>query len=536
MMTFDFDMGRCRYPSRRAVVFGSRGMVATGQPLAAQAGLEILKRGGNAVDAAVATAACLTVVEPTSNGIGGDCFARGWADGRLHGLNASGPAPMMADAEALRSAGWESVPELGWPSVTVPGAPAGWEELLRRFGRMELADVLAPAIAYARDGSAVSPTVALLWRRARGKYPQDGLFAEWHRTFCPAGRSPEPGETSRLPDHARTLMRMAERGASDLYRGELADEIDAFSSDTGGWIRKEDLVAFTPQWVEPISTRYRGLDVWELPPNGQGVSALMALKILDGLDLPRERESDETYHLQIEALKLALTDARAHVADPSSMTCAVEDMLADAYVAARRALIGREASDPAPGHPARGGTVYLATADGEGGMVSMIQSNYMGFGSGLVVPGTGIALHDRGACASLDPASPNVLAPGKRPYHTIIPGFLTHGGEQLGPFGVMGGYMQPQGHVQVVSNLVDFGMGPQEALDAPRWQWTGGRKILVEGAVPREVVDGLIARGHEARIATDSTTFGRGQIILRTPHGTLMGATEPRTDGHVAVW
>lgn len=534
------DALRYRYPSRRAVVFGTRGMVATGQPLAAQAGLDILKRGGNAVDAAVATAGCLTVAEPTSNGIGGDCFALVWMEKekKLHGLNSSGPAPMLADAEALRAAGHREMPPLGWAAVTVPGAPAGWSELVRRFGKLTLAEDLAPAIAYASGGVAVSPTVSLLWRQAFEKYSRSQAvdFGEWFKTFCPEGRAPMPGEVWRSPAHAETLSRIGESGAEDFYRGELADKINAFAQVTGGWLRKADLAGFSPEWVEPISVSFRGFDVWEIPPNGHGIAALMALKILEGLKRPGERETEETYHLQIEAMKLAFADVRTFVADPRFMTCRTEDLLSDAYLEKRRALIGHEALDPTPGHPERGGTVYLAAADGEGNMVSMIQSNYMGFGSGLVVPGTGIALHNRGANFSLDPASPNVLAPCKKPYHTIIPGFLTKAGEAVGPFGVMGAFMQPQGHVQVITNLVDFTMNPQEALDAPRWQWVSEKKVLLEQAVSSDIVRGLRERGHEVDVLEDSTSFGRGEMILRTASGSLAGATEPRTDGCVAVW
>ncbi|MCR4818404.1 MAG: gamma-glutamyltransferase family protein [Fretibacterium sp.] len=535
-----FDALRYRYPSRRAVVFGMRGMVATGQPLAAQAGLDILKRGGNAVDAAVATAACLTVAEPTSNGIGGDGFALVWIEKekKLHGLNSSGSAPRLTDAEALRAAGHREVPPLGWSAVTVPGAPAGWAELVRRFGKLTLAEDLAPAIDYAREGVVVSPTVSLLWRQAFEKYSQSqGVdFEEWFKTFCPEGHVPMPGEVWRSPAHAETLNRIGESGGEDFYRGDLADRIDTFSQTTGGWLRKEDLAGFAPEWVEPISASCHGVDVWEIPPNGHGIAALMALKILEGLKMPGERETEETYHLQIEAMKLAFADVRTFVADPRFMTCRTEDLLSETYAEERRALIGHEALKPAHGRPERGGTVYLAAADGEGNMVSMIQSNYMGFGSGLVVPGTGIALHNRGANFSLDPASPNVIAPGKKPYHTIIPGFLTKAGEALGPFGVMGAFMQPQGHVQAVTNLVDFAMNPQEALDAPRWQWTCGKKILLERAVSPEIVEGLRTRGHEVEVLEDSTSFGRGEMILRMASGSLAGATEPRTDGCVAVW
>ncbi len=535
----NFDSMRYRYPSCRAVVFGSRGMVATGQPLAAQAGLEILKKGGNAVDAAVATAACLTVVEPTANGIGGDCFALVWTGGRLHGLNASGPAPALADADALRRAGHREVPKYGWTPVTVPGAPGAWAELVRRFGRCSLSEVLAPAVACASEGYAVSPVAARMWRKAFRRYSEQCRgeeFRSWFGTFCPEGRAPEPGEVWRSPDHARTLSRIAESGAEDFYRGELAERIDAFARESDGWLRASDLAAYRPEWVQPLSVNYRGYDVWEIPPNGHGIAALMALNLLKGFDLPEARETVEAYHLQIEAMKLAYADVRAYVADPRFMACTAADLLSEAYADERRRRIGEVALDPEPGRPQRGGTVYLAAADGEGNMVSMIQSNYMGFGSGLVVPGTGVALHNRGNNFSLDPESPNGLAPGKKPYHTIIPGFLTKGGQPVGPFGVMGGFMQPQGHLQVVSNLVDFGMNPQEALDAPRWQWVEGRTVQVERGVAASLALELEGRGHDVRMMADPTPFGRGEIIVRTPHGTLAGGTEPRTDGCVAAW
>ena len=534
-----FDATRYRYPSCRTVVFGSRGMVATGQPLAAQAGLDILKKGGNAVDAAVATAACLSVVEPTANGIGGDCFALVWAEGRLHGLNSSGPAPALADAESLRGAGHKEVPKYGWSAVTVPGAPGGWAELVRRFGRRSLAEVLAPAVACASEGYAVSPVAARMWKNAFKNYAEqcrEDIYRHWFETFCPEGRAPLPGEVWRSPGHARTLTRIAESGAEDFYRGELAERIDAFSRGAKGWLRESDLAAYRPEWVEPLSVNYRGYDVWEIPPNGHGIAALMALNLLKGFNLPEERETAEVYHLQIEAMKLAYADVRAYVADPRFMTCTARDLLSEAYAGERRRLIGAGVLDPAPGSPPRGGTVYLAAADGEGNMVSMIQSNYMGFGSGLVVPGTGIALHNRGNNFSLDPASPNCLAPGKKPYHTIIPGFLTQAGQPVGPFGVMGAFMQPQGHLQVVSNLVDFGMNPQEALDAPRWQWIEGRTVQVEQGVDAGLAASLEARGHAVQTVDDSAPFGRGEIIVRTPFGTLAGGTEPRTDGCVAAW
>ncbi|NLL37328.1 MAG: gamma-glutamyltransferase family protein [Fretibacterium sp.] len=535
----NFNAQRYRYPSRRTVVFASRGAVATGHPLAAQVGLEILKKGGNAVDAAVATAACLTVVEPTSNGIGGDAFALVWSEGKLHGLNASGWSPAAVDASALHKAGHREVPVYGWYPVTVPGAPAGWVALSRRFGRLPMEELLAPAINYASEGHAVAPTVSRSWARALAKYSRKCRgeeFQHWFEAFCPEGRAPRPGEIWRFPDQARTLSAIAESGAEAFYRGELAERIGAFSERWGGWLRASDLADYKPEWVEPLSVNYRGFDVWEIPPNGHGIAVLMALKILEGLKLPTGREEEESWHLQIEAMKLAFCDVKRCVGDPRFMEHSASDLLSDSYAAERRALIDSQALEPLPGMPQRGGTVYLAVADGEGGMVSMIQSNYMGFGSGLVVPGTGIALHNRGNNFSLNPDSPNFLAPLKKPYHTIIPGFLSKEGEPVGPFGVMGGFMQPQGHLQVVSNLVDFGMNPQEALDAPRWQWTEGKTVQVEQRTAPHIVAALTDRGHEIVLSHDTASFGRGEMILRTDDGTLAAATEPRTDGCVAAW
>ncbi|MDR3231536.1 MAG: gamma-glutamyltransferase family protein [Synergistaceae bacterium] len=534
-----FNAQRYMYPSRRTVVFGNRGMVATGQPLAAQAGLDILKKGGNAVDAAIATAACLTVVEPTSNGIGADNFALVWVKDKLYGLNSSGYAPKAADAAALRAAGCKEMPKYGWHAVTVPGAPAGWVALSKRFGKLPLTEVMKPAIGYAEEGYPVSPTMAKLWGKAFANYTKECKgeeFKHWFDTFAPAGRAPQPGEMWSSGGHAKTLSLIAESGAEAFYRGALAEKIDAYAKKYGAWLSAADLAGFQSEWVEPITVNYRGYDVWEIPPNGHGITALMALNIIGGWDFSGAREFEETWHRQIEAMKLAFVDAMHHVADPRYMKYTSAELLSGAYAAGRRGLIGETALAPVPGTPPKGGTVYLATADGEGNMVSMIQSNYMGFGSGLVVPETGIALHNRGNNFSLDEASPNVLAPEKKPYHTIIPGFLSRDGKAVGPFGVMGGFMQPQGHVQVVTNMIDFGMNPQEAIDAPRWQWVGGKTIEVEQGVPGHIALGLTARGHDIKMLPDTGTFGRGEIIVRTEYGTLAGATEPRTDGTIAAW
>ncbi|MDR1376735.1 MAG: gamma-glutamyltransferase family protein [Synergistaceae bacterium] len=538
-MSLSFDAQRYMYPSRRTVVYGSRGMVATGQPLAAQAGLEILKKGGNAVDAAVATAACLTVVEPTANGIGGDSFSLVWIKDKLYGLNASGFSPKATNLETLKAAGMKEMPKYGWYPVTVPGAPSGWAALSKKFGRLPLTEVLKPAIAYAADGYPVSPTVSKLWKKAFVNYTKEGKgdeFKHWFETFCPNGRAPEAGEIWSSKGHAETLTLIAETGAEAFYRGALAEKIDAFSKKYGAWLAASDLAEYYPEWVEPISVNYRGYDVWEIPPNGHGITALMALNILKAYDFSGPRENEKTYHLMIEAMKLAFVDTMHHVADPRFMKYTAKELLSQAYADERRKLIGSFAIDPVPGTPPKGGTVYLAAADGEGNMISMIQSNYMGFGSGLVVPGAGFALHNRGNNFKLDPESPNVLASSKKPYHTIIPGFLSKDGKAVGPFGVMGGFMQPQGHVQVVTNMVDFGMNPQEAIDAPRWQWTKGKNVQVEQGLPNALALSLAERGHDIQMLPDSITFGRGEIIVRTPYGTLAGGTEPRTDGSVAVW
>lgn len=534
-----FDHERYPYSSRRSVTYGKKGMVATSQPLAAQAGLDILKKGGNAIDAAIATAACLTVVEPTSNGIGGDAFALVWTKGKLHGLNSSGPAPQNISIEAIRQEGYDKIPKYGWYPVTVPGAPAAWAELSSRFGKLPLTEVLQPAISYAEEGYPVSPVLGKYWEKAFKNYKKEQKadeFKSWFETFAPEGSTPEIGEVWRSPDHAATLKEIAETNGESFYRGNLADKISAASEMEGGFLRKQDLEAFHPEWVEPIKADYKGYEVWEIPPNGQGIVALMALNILKGYDFP-EAESADRYHKQIEAIKLAFMDAKKYVTDTTHMKVTAGALLSEHYADERRLLIGQEANMPEPGTPPSGGTVYLATADEEGNMVSFIQSNYMGFGSGIVVPGTGISLQNRGHDFSLDDSHHNCLRPGKKTYHTIIPGFLTKEGKPVGPFGVMGGYMQPQGHVQVIMNTIDFQQNPQSALDAPRWQWIEGKQVMVERSLPQHIAEELARKGHDIKVALDSGSFGRGQIIWREPDsGVLAGGTEGRTDGAVAAW
>jgi len=532
------------YRSQRSATYARHGMVSATQPMAAQAGRDILVRGGNAVDAAIATAAALTVVEPTANGIGGDAFALVWiADaqggGALHGLNASGRSPQSLTRQAVLDAGHETMPRHGWIPVTVPGAPSAWAALSERFGRLDFAELLKPAIDLARHGFPVSPVISQMWQRAMTTFnaePRNSATAHWFETFAPHGDAPQPGDIFISEAHARTLEELAQTRCESFYRGDLARRIDAFSRQTGGYLRASDLADHRVEWVEPISTRYRGVDIWEIPPNGQGIIALMALNIVSGYDDLHARDDLTVLHRQCEAMKLAYTDGHKYVAHAEHMRTPVDALLSAEYAATRRDLIGEQALDPFPGNPYSGGTVYFATADGDGNMVSFIQSNYHDFGSGIVVPDTGINLQDRGFGFTLEAGHDNTLVPGKKPFHTIIPGFMTRDGEPIGPFGVMGGFMQPQGHMQVVMNMLDFGLNPQAALDAPRWQWMGGRRIAVEQEYPPHLVRAMAERGHDMHVNHDSTRFGRGQIIIRdAATGVLCGGTEPRADSSIAV-
>lgn len=527
------------FAAKRHTIFAKKGMVATSQPLAAQAGIEILQRGGNAIDAAIATAAALTVVEPTSNGIGGDAFALVWTKDKLHGLNASGPAPKSISATKIREQGYEHMPVYGVIPVTVPGVPAAWAELSKKYGKLSLQDVLMPAIRYAEEGYPLTPILGKYWKMAYRKFKDNCTteeFASWFETFAPNGRPPEIGEIWSSTNHAKTLRAIGETNARDFYEGEIASKIDAFMKKHNGYLSKEDLAAYKPEWVNPVSTNYRGYDVWEIPPNGQGMIALMALNVFKQLAKP-EWQSTNILHQQIEAMKLAFTDGKAFITELEEMPVSVDHLLSDDYARERAATIQEEASDPMPYDLPKAGTIYLATADEEGNMVSYIQSNYMGFGSGIVVPGTGIALQNRGHDFSLDESHSNFLKPGKRSYNTIIPGFLTKDGQAVGPFGVMGGYMQPQGHFQIVSNTVDYLLNPQATLDMPRWQWIKGKTVHVEPEFPNYLVQSLARKGHDIHVAADTGSFGRGQIIWRDAEtGVLRGGTESRTDGAIAVW
>jgi gamma-glutamyltranspeptidase/glutathione hydrolase len=401
-----------------------------------------------------------------------------------------------------------------------------------------LPEVMAPAIAYAREGYPVAATLARVWQLSAGKYQAlrgDPVFKEWFKTFLFKGMVPVAGQMVKLPHHARTLQLIADSMAEDFYMGDLTAQVITDSREFGGFFCPQDFSEYDVSWVEPISVNYRGYDVCEIPPNGQGIIALMALNILKNFEFV-QRESVDSFHRQWEAMKLAFADGKHFVTDPACMHLTPQILLNPAYGQERAKLISHTAAAPAVGMPPKSGTVYLCTADGEGNMVSYIQSNYMGFGSGVVVRGTGIALQNRGHDFSLNPSDCNALAPRKKTYHTIIPGFLMKDGEAVGPFGVMGGYMQPQGHVQVVQNLIDFNMNPQQALDAPRWQWMQDKRFLVEQSFNSEIARQLASRGHQVEVALDSAHFGRGQIILKWENGVLIGGTEGRTDSNIACY
>lgn len=528
MPRFDWELP---YSSQREPV-NATSVVATSSPLAAQAGLTILEQGGNAADAAVATAACMTVVEPTTNGIGGDAFAIASMDGALHGINGSGRSPKAIDTDRLL--GMSRFPRTGWDPVTVPGCVQAWVDLNDKLGRLEFARCMEPAIRYAREGFLVSPQTASLWQRAARSYSS---FDSWNETFLFDGRPPVAGQLVRLPDHARTLESIASSKGASFYRGDLAERIVACARDEDGAMAASDLAEHESLWTEPISIEYRKNLLHEMPPNGQGIAALIALGILRHFDVPSMKvDSPEALHLQIESMKLGFADAHRCVADPDHVSSSPEELLDPDRLKglAQRIDAGRAQAFDA-GVPKPGGTILLCTADAEGNCVSMIQSNYAGFGSGIVIPGTGIAMQNRGACFTLEAGHPNAVGPEKRPYHTIIPGMMTPapGGSatDLMAFGVMGGFMQPQGHVQVVSRMVDFAQNPQAALDAPRWQWKAGLQVDIEPGLPNETIEHLEQLGHRIRQeGRKSVRFGRGQAIHRLPDG-WCGASDLRADG-----
>lgn len=519
------------YPSQRMPVLAAN-MISSSQPLAAQAGLRMLQAGGNAVDAALGAAIALTVVEPVMNGIGGDAFALVWDGGKLHGLNASGRAPRAWTADHF--AGHDTMPVLGWDTVTVPGQVAGWFELSQRFGKLPFETLFEPAIHYAENGFAVSPVISRIWAPQVAKLKDQPGFTQ---AFAPGGVPPAAGDIWRFAAQARTLKRIAASNGRDFYEGDLAEQICAFAAQTGGSITRADLAEHVCEWVEPLSMSYRGeYALHELPPNGQGIASLMALGMLDTFDPPRQNSPLDLFHLPIEAMKLAFADLHAHVADPVTMGELTEQLLDKDYLRRRAALIDPgKASTPAAGVPGNGGTVYLSVADSSGMMVSFIQSNYQGFGSGVVVPDTGIALHNRGRGFSLAPGHRNQVAPCKRPMHTIIPAFATRNGQPFTSFGVMGGDMQAQGHVQIMQQLIDLGHNPQAAIDAPRFRVQAGSRVMVEAHTPAAVVSALQKMDHGVeQHACDSLEFGAAQVILKNKAGGYIGGSDSRRDGQTA--
>jgi len=532
----------------RSVVYAPHGMAATSQPLATDVALDILKAGGSAVDAAIAANAALGLMEPTGSGVGGDLFAIVWEAKakRLHGLNGSGRSPRGLTRQWFLDNGHERIPSHGPLPVSVPGAVDAWFALHGRFGKLPMSDVLGPAIRYAREGFPLSEVIAYYWARNSEllkKYPGFG------EVYMPGGKAPQAGETFRNPRLAATYERLVEGGRDAFYTGEVARTIAEYVQQQGGFLAYEDLAAHRSEWVEPVSVNYRGYDVWELPPNGQGIAALQMLNLLEGYDLESMGFGSADYlHVWTEAKKLAFEDRARWYADPEFADLPVAALLSDAYADKRRALIrmDRAADAYPPGDAAaleQGDTIYLTTADADGNMVSLIQSNYRGMGSGMTPPGLGFVLQDRGELFSLEEGHPNVYEPGKRPFHTIIPAFVTKNGEAWLSFGVMGGGMQPQGHVQVLVNLIDFGMGLQAAGDAPRIRHDGsseptgermsdGGVVRVESGLPAEALAGLRKRGHRVEVVSDGG-YGGYQAIRREA-GVWAGASESRKDGHAA--
>ena len=530
------------YPSTRLPVF-ARNVVSTSHPLASQAGLRMLWKGGNAVDAAIAAAAVLTICEPVSNGLGSDAFGIVWDGKELHGLNASGRAPQSWTPEYFKRKYGDSAiapPKRGMDSITVPGAVASWVAMSERFGKLPFADLLEPAIDIAERGYLLPVVVQEKWAAATDELKSLPGFAQ---NFLPWGRAPTVGELFQFKAAARGLRAIAQTKGQAFYGGEIAHAIEKFSSANNGSLKACDFAAYQPEWVKPISKNYRGYTLHEIPPNGQGIAALIALGILDKFDLGALAvDGVDSQHLQIEAMKLAFADVYRYVAEPASMDVTVEQMLDDNYLASRAKLIDmKRAQDFGAGNPVKGGTIYLSTADENGMMVSFIQSNYMGFGSGCVEPTFGVSLQNRGHAFSLDAKAlnpGNLVAPGKRPFHTIIPAFLTKDGQPVMSYGVMGANMQPQGHLQTLVRMLDYRQNPQAACDAPRWRYNEGLEINVEANMATPTVQGLAQRGHRMEVINDSyQDFGAGQFIWRAGDPKVEGyvvASDPRRDGLAA--
>lgn len=503
------------YPSQRAPVCAAN-IVATSQPLAVQAGLDALRRGGNAADAALAAAITLAIVEPSGNGIGSDAFALLSDGGKLTGINGSGRAPAAWTPDYF--SGHAAMPQFGWDSVTVPGAVSVWVAVSDRYGKLPFEALFERAIQYAEDGFQVGPRTAGHWQHECDRYPD---FPDFAAHFSPP---PATGERVRRPEAAATLRDIAASHGESFYRGALAERIEQAAIAGGGALRASDLAAHAVEWVEPIGRPYRDAVVHEIPPNGQGLAALIALGILDQFE-PPGLDSAEVAHLQIEAMKIALRSAADHIADPDFMRVTPAQLLDPASLARVAAGIGGQASAIPPASlPAGHDTVYLSTADADGMMVSFIQSNYFRFGSGIVIPDTGIAMQNRGWGFSLERGHPNEVGPRKKPFHTIIPGFATRDGQPLASFGVMGGPMQAQGHVQLITRLIDYDQNPQAASDAPRWQVLGDFSVALEPGFPRPVAEALAARGHAVHYETSDRAFGGAQLIWKTPDGYVAGS------------
>lgn len=539
----------------RSEVIAPHGMAATSQPLATQIALDVMKQGGNAIDAAIAANAALGLMEPTGNGMGGDLYAIVWSarDNKLYGLNASGRAPKgmtLAQMQAeVKKLGRTDIPPLGMLPISVPGAVDGWFSLHDKFGKLPMKTIFAPAIQYAEQGFPVSELIAYYWQASVPKLsPQPGDFVG---TFTINGKAPAKGEMFRNPALANTLKILAKDGRDAFYRGDIAKKIDAFMKKEGGYLRYEDFASHSSTWVEPVSVNYKGYDVWELPPNGQGIAALQMLQILKNFDLKAMGfNSPESLHTLIEAKKLAFEDRAKYYADMDFQKVPVKELISEAYGRERAKLIGAKAAqrvDAGNPHLYTGDTIYMTTADAEGNMVSLIQSNYRGMGSGVVVPGLGFVFQDRGQMFSLDAKHANSFAPGKRPFNTIIPAFITKDGKPWVSFGVMGGAMQPQGHVQIVVNMIDYGMNLQEAGDAARWQHLGnteptdgtdmylsnGGYTEVERGVPYQTIQTLMQKGHDIRYGFGG--YGGYQAIMKDPKtGVYYGASESRKDGQAA--
>ena len=528
------------FTSRRSNVRANNGMVATTQPLAATAGLRALMQGGNAVDAAVTTAAALNVVEPHSTGIGGDLFALVWTakDRHVQGLNACGRSPRRASLEQLLGMGLRSIPDQSPFSVTVPGTVNGWETLLDRYGSMDLSTALEPAIQYAEHGFPVSEVISDHWQVGGARLSAGPAGSE----LLLDGSPPAAGDVMKIPTLAKSLRTVAEGGSDAFYNGPIAEKICDFVQSLGGWLAADDMEAHESTWVDPIHINYRGYDCWQCPPPSQGVNALMALNIAEGIDLHGMGfQSAETFHHLIESMRLAFADSLQYVTDPEAMRVRPDDLLSKRYASERRSLISAERAMSIAPHgspPAHHNTVYVSAVDGEGNACSLINSVFMSFGSGLVVPGAGIALHNRGASFSLDPEHDNCLEPGKLPYHTLIPGMVTRDGELFASYGVMGAMQQAQGHLQTLVNMIDFGLEPQQALDAPRFSVRLGEGVAIENTVGSDVIRDLSTKGHPLLVSQpQGILFGSGQIIRRDAEtGVLTGGSEPRADGVAVGW